>query len=338
MYDLVVFDDPDKGNLLPSILDEQYSLSFRKVVNHGRQSYMEIIHKAVEAALDTEEVKVELDSPQEGMRYVVDITPEIQEQIDKGLMRLDYGKDGQIYAQLRDANNHFGKKIPIKEELIERNVDPQELKVAMQMAAIQQQLDKIADTLDEISIGVADVIKGQQNDRLGLYYSGVNLLLEAREIQDEAMRKLVFAQALKSLSDATGQLTQAIQEDIRYLVDGQYSKKKGRRDEIDRRIASIDKCFDAIHRAAVLKAAVYYDIGETSALLLAVEEYARFINRAIAPHSRKLAEFDVSDKLLIGGKWESRVKALGGTAELRHMLNAGTTLYLEATKDEGEGA
>lgn len=336
MYDLVEFDD--QGSLLPSMLDDQYSLSFRKVVNHGRQSYMEVIRKAVEAALDTEEAKAELAPPQQGIRYVVDITPQIQEQIDKGLVRLDYGKDGQIYAQLRDTNNHFGKKLPIKEELIERNIDPLELRMAMQMAAIQQQLDRIADTLDEISIGVADVIKGQQNDRLGFYYSGVNLLLEAREVQDETMRKLVFAQALKSLSDATGQLTQAIQEDIRYLVDGQYNKKRGRREEIDRRMASIDKCFDAIHRAAVLKAAVYYDMGETSALLLAVEEYARFIDRAIAPHSNKLAEFDVTDKLLTGGKWESRVKALGGTAELRRMLATGTTFYLDVPKNESEGA
>ena len=329
MGDIVKRDGADRFELEPSILDGQYAISLRRVADGVLAVNTDVINRAAEVIADAYAAK-EMNPAKDKVQYVVDMSPDLLEKIEKGVVKLDYSKDGRVFAQLRDANNHFGKKLSIKRELINNGVDPQELRMAVQMAAVQQKLQAIVETLDDISEGVSEVLKGQQNDRFGLYYSGMSLMLEAREVQDETMRKLISSQALKALSDATGQLTQDIQEQIRYLLDGDYKKgKKGtRRAELDERMNSINKCFDAIHRAAVLKAAIYFDAGETAALLLAVEEYARFVNRAIAPYAGKLIEFDQSDTLLMDGKWETRVKALSEASELRKALTSETTFYL----------
>ena len=322
---------------VPSMLDEQYGLSLRHAVDEKKSSYAEMVRRAVDVALDADASKQALAKEGE-MRYVVDITPEVQEQLKKGLVKFDYSKDGHIFAQLRDSKNHFGKKLPIKEELIEQGIDPLELKMAMQMMAVEQKLGEIADTLEDISAGVADVIRGQHNDRLGLYYSGMSLYLEAQGIEDETLRKLVASQSLRALSDAIGQMTQEIQEDIRYLTDGDYKmgKKGASVKAIRERIASIDKSFEVIHKAYLLKAAAYYNAGELAALLTTIDEYGRFIEHAIAPNAPKLSEFDPSDKHLIGGKWDGRSQAFAETVEMRRMLEEGSTFLIEAPNDEFE--
>ena len=57
----------------------------------------------------------------------------------------------------------------------------------------------------------------------------MSLYLEAREVSDEGLRKLLVVQSLRALSDATAQLDLELQEDVAYLANGEYRKAKGRR-------------------------------------------------------------------------------------------------------------
>ena len=52
-------------------------------------------------------------------------------------------KNGEVYAQLRCANGRLGGKISVKEELQEEGITVEELKLAMQMEIIKEQLIKL---------------------------------------------------------------------------------------------------------------------------------------------------------------------------------------------------
>ena len=105
---------------------------------------------------------------------------------------------------------------------------------------------------------VKEVLRGQQNDRIGLFRSGMSLYLEAREVSDEGLRKLLVTQSLRALSDATAQLDLELQEDVAYLANGEYRKAKAKRTElIDEKMASINRCFPVLHQASVARAAIY---------------------------------------------------------------------------------
>ena len=106
-----------------------------------------------------------------------------------------------MYAQIREANGHYGSKLPIKKDVFAKGIDP------IQMAnALQDQVQHIANQIAVIDHSVREVIQGQQNDRIGLYYSGLTLYLEARNVNDPEMKRALIAQSLRALSEARFQL------------------------------------------------------------------------------------------------------------------------------------
>lgn len=268
-------------------------------------------------------------------RFVVDMTDKMKEAVRNGTIRLDTNKKGELFAQSRDSKGHYGKKFPIKEELVDQGIDPLEAMNALQLQAIKQQLEEVTRTLEEIGMGVEEVLQGQQNDRLGLYCSGMNLFIESQEIADDNFKKLLAAQAIRSLSDANAQMILEMQADIQYLEEAKYEKKKNRADDISLRMANITKCFEVIHRSAVLKAAVYFTQGEIPAMLTAFDEYGRFLNTTVVPNAGRLREFDEKDMLLQNGTWEKRAESLLEVESIAQLMTTDkTTFYLEPGQDD----
>ena len=207
------------------------------------------------------------------------------------------------------------------------------------MKAIEQKLNAMIDTLEDIGQDVSEVIQGQHNDRIGLFNSGLNLYLESRNIQNPEFQMLVVAQALKSLSDGNEQILQALRADASYLLEGKYKLKKGRSaEEIQERMININKCFDVIHRSYLLKAGIYYERGEIQAMLSSMDEYGKLLQREIVPVAPRLAEFDKTDTLLQGGKWEKRALMLTDLGAIKNQLASTSVFYLGTEEDNnGEG-
>ena len=109
---------------------------------------------------------------------------DILDSIENGDLKLVTSKDGNIYAQLRKSNGKFGKRLPIKKELEESGVTVDELQMALQVKAIEEQLHKIVAVLEDIDKKVKNVLQGQHNNRKGLFYSGLSLFIESKQIQD----------------------------------------------------------------------------------------------------------------------------------------------------------
>ena len=277
-------------------------------------------------------------STEKGFRFVVDATDETLEAIDSGAIKLLTDKNGNMHAQIMDANGHFGSKLPIKREDFEKGIDPVQMTTAMQVQALQNQIDAIAEQIDEINHSVKDILLGQQNDRIGLYYSGLALYLESQNIQNSEMKNAMIAQALRSLSDSTFQLTMNIQSDIQFLVNKEYESAKRKRIQVmDEKMANINRAFAFIHQATMLRAGIYCSLDELAAMSLVLDEYSIFIEDTIARNANILAQCDFLDNGTEEGVWKSRARIKLSTSEVvKQLTNTEKVVYLVATEGETE--
>lgn len=269
-----------------------------------------------------------------GCRYVVDASESTLKAIENGALKLTQ-ENGKTYAQLR-VDGKYGSKLPIKKEVFHKGVDPTQMANALQMQALQDQIQDVANQLILIDGSVREVLQGQQNDRIGLYYSGLSLFLESRSVSDAGLRNALQAQALRALTESTFQLKLTLESDIKYIEYKEYDKVKGKRKElITEHMNNINQSFAFIHQATMLRAGIYCDIGEHASMARVLEEYSHFIDTDIAPKSVLLSQYDVNDDGTQAGLWASRGQLKLDTAELNRTLNSSQkTLYLGVVKEE----
>lgn len=234
------------------------------------------------------------DKGEEKMRLVVDESEEFLKEYQEGNVHLAEEK-GRKVAQLKE-NGRYGSKLGIKEEIYSDGPSQLEIDTALKLQQIQKALESLSKQIQTIDSNVKDVIQGQQNDRMGLYYSGVALFMESANIEDEVMRKQMLAQSLKTLTDATFQLTLSLQSDIQYLKDKRYKEdKKKQYDLLLERINNVNKGFSVIHMSYVLKAGIYCQQGELKAMANVLQEYSRLIEGTIVENADMLAQCDPRD-------------------------------------------
>lgn len=308
-----------------SMFDEQFSIDdFDKSIQTGSEASKSVLSKARNAvkraygALDDDDA----------YHYEVSMSDELKQAIDSGEVSLVTGKDGLVYAQLRGDKGHFGKPLPIEKHLEEQGLTVEQVELAMQMDAIRAQLEDMVAKLKKIEGRVTEVIQGQHNDRIGLFYSGLSLYAESRRISNESLRTLTQANALKALSDANSQVIQEIRINIEYLVTEQYNSSKNITKEIDERMSAISKCYDVVYRSSFLKSTIYYECGEIEAMLTCLDEYGRFIKKLIIPYVGILSELDKNEKFIEKGTWGAIAETLSICSEMREKLNAKEELLL----------
>lgn len=303
----------------------------------GRLAQAEIAAKEVYNAVAKEApilAQVQ-QSLKKGYRYVVDATESTLEAIESGKIKLTTDKSGKMFAQFREANGYYGSKLPIKKELFHKGIDLVQMANALQMKALQEQLQVIADQINIIDHSVREVLQGQQNDRIGLYYSGMALYLESRNIADSEMKKALMAQSLRALSEATFQLALTMQSNIQYLVNKEYESAKGKSVElIDEHMRSINQSFAFIHQATMLRAGIYCNQGELAAMSTVLDEYSHFIEGTVANNAALLAQCDTTDNGTEKGVWKSRTRLKLDVSDFTKRLNMpNKTVYLGISKE-----
>ena len=275
---------------------------------------------------------------QKGIRYVLDITENTAEKIDAGVLKLTE-ENGVMHAQLRRSNGQYGSKLAVKKETFAKGVDPTQIANAMQLRALQEQLADMKDQIALIDLNVQEVVQGQQNDRIGLYYSGLSLFLEAQNISDPDLKNALLAQSLRSLSESTFQIGLSMQSDIHYLTDGKYKAEKGRNVAlIDAKMSSINQAFAFIHQASLLRAGIYCNAGQLGAMAAVLKEYSRFIETNIANNALLLSQCDANDTGAENSLWKSRAELKLDVDDIAKQLNApNKTLYLGLEKEKEDG-
>lgn len=292
----------------------------KKKVNQA-QEVAQVVYRTV--AKESPVLAETAKTMKKGSRYVVDMSEDLIKAIDQGKVKLSQTKDGKLCAQLLQENGKFGPKLGIKKEAFRGSVDPTQVANALQMAALQEQIQCLTDQIISIDHSVRDVLQGQQNDRIGLYYSGLALYLEAQNTENEGLKQALLIQALRSLSESTFQLGLTMQSDIKYLVDKEYSSEKGKKVKlIDEKMTGINKAFDFIHQASLLRAAIYCQQGEMKAMTTVLSEYSRFIETTVAKNAGLLAQCDVSDQGGMSGVWQTRAQLTLDVSDLQKQLNS----------------
>ena len=207
---------------------------------------------------------------------------------------------------------------------------------ALQIQALQDQIQDVANQLMLIDGSVREVLQGQQNDRIGLYYSGLSLFLESQKIVSACLREALQSQALRALAEATFQLKLTMQSDIQYIKQKEYEKAKGKRKElIIEHMNKINQSFAFIHQATILRAGIYCDIGEHASMARVLEEYSYFIDNDVAKNALLLSQYDINDDGTETGLWLSRSQLKLDVTELSRALNSPSkTLYLGVAQEE----
>ena len=209
---------------------------------------------------------------------------------------------------------------------------------ALQMQALQDQIQTVANQLVLIDHSVKEVLQGQQNDRIGLYYSGLSLFLESKNMSDDGLKNAIQAQALRALADSTFQLKLTMESDIKYIENKEYDKAKGKRRElIMEHMNNINQTFAFIHQATTLRAGIYCDIGELGSMSRVLEEYSDFIANDVAQNASLLSQYDINDDGTATGLWASRSQLSLDTTAIYNALNCTRkTLYISIEKEEAE--
>lgn len=268
-----------------------------------------------------------------GVRYVVDAADSTVDAIENGKIKLVANKAGELFAQIRGEDGKFGTKLPIKREEFAQGIDPVQMANALQMKALQDQLQGITEQLNIIDQNVREVLQGQQNDRISLYYSGLALYLEALSVTDEEMKKALIAQSLRSLSDAVFQLTLTMKSDIQFLENQKNEKKKAKRSDsatIYEHITNIHRSFAYIHQAHLLKAGIYCEMAEMPAMLRVLDEYSYYIDNSILKNVDLLVLWDKNDDGTDLGIWKSRSTLRLDVTEISKRINeTEKILYLD---------
>lgn len=308
-----------------SLFDEQFTIDeLGQAVDDATRksnSVIESTRNAIRKAVSCQD--------DEDYKFVVQLEDDMKAAIDSGDIKLVTNAEGEIFAQLRQSNGHFGSKLPIKKELHEEGLSVESVEMALQMEMIKDQLKSIVETMQSIEGRVVEVLQGQHNDRIGLFYSGLSLYAEASNIRDEGLRKQLMSQAIKSLSDANSQMIQEIRTSVGYLVTEQYKSTKKMGEKIEEHLGIIHQCFDVVYRASFLKATIYQQNGELPAMLTAIDEYGRFVDKMIVPYAGKLTELDRNSEFIDTGAWGTISNTLVGCRKLKQQICTRDTYYLE---------
>ena len=263
------------------------------------------------------------DATEKGVRLVVDTSDEMLKAIDEGKIKLTTGKDGKTYAQLLRSDGKYDKKLPIKKETFSKGMNRTELANALQLKVLQQQIEEMSNQIYQLDLGIQEILKGQQNDRIGLYYSAISLLVESMDINDKHLQEALMVQGIRSLSDSIFQLTMKLRDDIRYLENKEYENIKGKKriPLIEEKIQSINQTFAFIHQGMILKAGTYCKLNQMAAMATVLNEYSRFIENDIKVNAPMLSQFDVRDTGLETGLWKSRALLSFDAIDFSRQLN-----------------
>ena len=306
-----------------TLFDEQFSISKFSESLEKTEANSKSILDATRVAVQNVYDKQENDS-----HFVVEMSDEIKEALQKGEVKLDTGKNGEIYAQLRKANGSYSNKLSIKEELVVQGVTPEQLLFALQMEAISAKLSTIIEDVKELETKVVAVAQGQRNDRIGLFYSGLSLYLESKVMNNTTLREQMTTMALKTISDANSQMIQDIRTSVEYLISKKYGKGKDAPERISEHLSIIRQCYDVVYRASFLKATIYQENNEIGAMLTAIDEYSRFVKQMIEPYVGILSELDPNSQLISKSDWQKIADSLSGCRDLVQQLGDGSTYYL----------
>lgn len=266
---------------------------------------------------------------------------EVQKKIADGTYRLMKRKDvdGIFKAVVVDEKGKARAIADLKWEEIRNGVDPAGMTSAMQGMAIQQQLREISEQLQNMSAAMEDVLIGQHNNRLAMFFSGEAIYREALAASDESLRKSLTSSAIMALTNASASLQASLVYEINSICD-KYDAEKGRfvgikTEKLKEKMYLINSSFQTIHKANTLKAAIYYKEGEYQALTTVLSDYKGFLERSLPEDKALILYLADPNEKTFDGTWNIRKNELPVRIDnTRELLMQPQNYSLEMAKEE----
>ncbi len=273
----------------------------------------------------------------------LEIPADIQDKINKGIYTITT-KKGVLRAVVREAETgEIVKHLDLKYKDLPHDFNLVEASQYAQMANITAKLQELADEIKYIQQGIDNVLIGMQNDRIAQYLSGEDLYIKARLIVNPELRNQLISQSLMRLNNAYFQLSEEVKREIRFLLQN-YDKDKLKIEniktkELTKKIQNINCCFDVLLKAAQGQAAIYYECGETQAMLHSLETYGKLLEDLLTEETTEmLYQFDKTDKKIAGGTWYYKSKELPAIIKEtgRQYLLKDNSSFIIKKSDNGE--
>ena len=237
--------------------------------------------------LDTANV---IQNVKRGIEYVVQVPAEYQAGLEAGKYTVLAGKDGRqwatLYEVLPNGKHSFACNMPIKPEALVQGNPMHDVSMNMQMMAMQQQLAKLTELVQDTYEAVKRIEQGQTDDRVGKLRAGKEGMEQAILIEDPVQRKIAVGNAQQLLLEARGQIGETLKSKVQAfpaipksqvaqffarLSSGSYFSGK------DAAFDAIQEYFQLYLWATKLLADSYYYIGETRAAEKAYKDAIAFV-------------------------------------------------------------
>ncbi len=194
------------------------------------------------------------------------LTKDQVRKLAKGSLNLLSKKDGSLMAALIDPESKkIVANLPLK--MVKENP---ELNKAMVGFAMQMQLAQIAEEINSLNLGIENILKGQEDDRLALANTAKQKFLQARLIKNIDLKSALLLQVI---SDA--------EESRNLLTEGSFKKlfKGDKQEKIDSEINDLKVSLNTINMVSLLQALAYKELGEDEAAKESLLYFSDFIEK-----------------------------------------------------------